>query len=450
MIETVQIQAAFQALRAGRRAMRATTAEQRIELLENLRAEIQRRKTDIIEAIHQDLGRPLTDEGEFATIMGNIDMVHAHLKEWMEPVTVEKSPTSPEAEAIYIKYEPRGVVLLFGTWDFPFGMFFSPLIQAVAAGNTVLGKTSSMAPASGTVAAEIVRAVFGPDQVAVFEADDVETTADGRSLNNVLLDLPVDHIFLTGSPKVGKEIVKAASRHLATFTLELGGKSPAILDETADLDLAAGAFVGGKAGYQGQTCLSVDYVWVPEGLRDTFIEKYAAALQRAYYVDGEYQLDRDQRIVNRRNYDRVKGYLTEAVERGAKVAFGGSTWDDELTIEPTVLLDTPLDTDVVQEEIFGPILPVMTYTDVEEIFAHSDSLGKPLGFYIYSEDQQFIDHILDNTTSGGVTVNGHVVHWLEENLPFGGVNSSGYGRYHGVWGFRELSNTRSVFHVKTT
>ncbi|MFR0357647.1 aldehyde dehydrogenase family protein [Streptomyces sediminimaris] len=448
MLEPDEIQRIFQAQRSHRRVMRHTTAAERVERLERLRAEILKRQDEIGRAIHEDLGRPADNRDEIQTVMGNLDKVRDELADWMAPLPVAKSPATPSAERVFVRYEPRGVVLLFGTWDFPIGMFFSPLIQAVAAGNVVLAKTSSMAPATGEVIERIVRAVFDEREVAVFNDDDVSTRDGVRGTNDVLLDLPVDHIFLTGSPRVGKIIVEKAARHMASFTLELGGKSPAIVDRTIDLGLVAQAFLGGKIYNHGQTCLSVDYAWVPADLRDAFVETYVTAVKGAYYDEaGEFQWQRDGRFVDKRNYERVKGYLDEAIARGATVAFGGRTDADNLVIEPTVLVDVPRDTQIIQEEIFGPILPVLTYTDEEEIFAHSDALGKPLGFSVYSKDDAFIERMLDNTTSGGVTINGHAVHWAEENLPFGGVNSSGYGRYHGVWGFRELSNARSVFHV---
>jgi aldehyde dehydrogenase (NAD+) len=188
-------------------------------------------------------------------------------------------------------------------------------------------------------------------------------------------------------------------------------------------------------------------VWVPEGLRDAFVEKVTAVVRDAFYQDGVFQWRRDGRFVDRRNFERVKGYLDQAVALGATIASGGTADPEHLVIEPTVLVDVPAGCDLLREEIFGPILPVLTYTDEEEIYTHADTLGKPLGFSVYSRDDAFVDRVLANTTSGGVTVNGHAVHWQEENLPFGGVNSSGYGRYHGIWGFRELSNARSVYHV---
>jgi len=447
MLELQDVQQVFAAQQANRRALAQTTAEQRIERLLRLRGEVERRAADIGAAINADLGRPVDNRDEINTVLGSIDRIQAGLAEWMAPLEVPRTPGLPQAKGVYVRYEARGVVLLFGTWDFPIGMFFSPFVQAVAAGNTVLGKTSSMAPATGKVVGEIVSAVFPPEEAIAYSDGDVSTPEGQRLLRDVLLDLPVDHIFLTGSPKVGSAIVAAASKHLATFTVELGGKSPVIVDDTADLDKVAEALLGLKIYNHGQTCLSADYLWVPPHRRDELIEKYTAAVQAAYYEDGVYQWQRDGRFVDRRNFDRVKGYLDEAVGKGAKVAFGGSSDADALVVEPTVLTDIPLDTGVIREELFGPVLPVLTYTDEQEIYEHSAALGKPLGFYIFSSDDEFVERVLANTTSGGVTVNGGMLHWVEENLPFGGVNSSGYGRYHGVWGFRELSNARSVFHA---
>jgi aldehyde dehydrogenase (NAD+) len=447
VLELHDVQRFFEAQQAKRRALAQSTAEQRIERLLRLRGEVERRAADIGVAINEDLGRPVENRDEVNTVLGNIDKVQAELADWMAPLGVPRTPGLPDAKGVYVRFESRGVVLLFGTWDFPIGMFFSPLVQAVAAGNTVLGKTSSMAPTTGKVIEEIVSAAFPPEEVIAY-TDRTVSTPEGESLlRDVLLDLPVDHIFLTGSPKVGSTIVKAASQHLATFTVELGGKSPLILDDTSNLDKVVDALIGPKIYNHGQTCLSCDYLWVPPHRREELIEKFTAAVQAAYYEHGVYQWQRDGRFVDRRNFDRVKGYLDEAIAKGAKVAFGGASNADSLTIEPTVFTDIPVDTDVIQEELFGPILPVLTYTDEQEIYAHSASLGKPLGFYIFSSDDEFVERVLANTTSGGVTVNGGMLHWVEENLPFGDVNSSGYGRYHGVWGFRELSNARSVFHA---
>lgn len=447
MLQYHTVLSGFEKLRANCAVAKATTVEQRREKLERLGKEIESRAADIAAGIHLDLGRPRENRDEINTVLGNIRKATAELDEWMTPITVTASPGLPAAKRVFVQYEPRGVILLFGTWDFPIGMFFSPLVQAIAAGNVVLAKTNSMAPATGAIIAEIIRAVFPPEEVSVLTEQNVQTRDGERYLNDVLLELPVDHIFLTGSPRVGAMIVAAAAKTLATFTLELGGKSPVILDETADLKLVAEKLLRGKLYNHGQTCLSVDHLWVPATHREELINRYQAAVQAAFYDGERFAFERDGRFIDERNFRRVERLLSTAVEDGAVVAFGGKTHPESLVIEPTVLTDVPLHAEILRDEIFGPVLPVLTYTSEEEIWKFQNSLPKPLGLYIYSQDDSFIESVLANTSSGGTTVNGHAIHWAEENLPFGGVNSSGYGRYHGIWGFREFSNARSVYIV---
>lgn len=446
MLASSEVDRLFYGLRSQRRAMRHTSARERITRLERLRAELVARQEDIGQAIHTDLGRPAEDRFEVEMLFKNIDTAREELAGWMKPQPIEKSVSAP-AERVFVTYEPRGVVLLFSTWNFPLSLFFSPLIQAVSAGNVVLAKPNTSAPAVGDVIEKIIHTVFDEREVAIVNAEEVATPDGVRDANDVLLDLPVDHIFLTGSPRVGKIVVEKAAQHLSSFTLELGGKNPAIIDQTADLGTVADMFVPGKVFNQGQNCLAVDYAWVPQAHRDELVEKFAAAVKKNYYSDDRFQWERDARFVNRRNFDRVKSYLDEAVAGGAKVAFGGGSDPENLVIEPTVLIGVPADAKILHEEIFGPILPVLTYTDEEQVFDHVEAAGKPLAVSIYSRDQAFIDRVLENTMSGGVSINASNQHWFEDNLPFGGVNMSGYGAYHGIWGFRELSHARAVFHM---
>lgn len=378
MIELSEIQRLFDVQRNHRHVVKAATGEQRIQRLRSLREQLLAHEKEIAQAIYDDLGRPLDNRDEFDTVLGNIEKAENELAQWMAPVPVEKSPSSPEAHSIFIKYEPRGNVLLFGTWDFPIGMFFSPLIAAITAGNVVIAKTSSLTPASGQVICDVVRAAFDEAEVAVINDTEVSTPDGTRRTNDVLLDMPFDHVFLTGSPRVGREIVAKAAKNLTSFTLELGGKSPAILDATADLDAIMPHLIFGKNYNHGQTCLTVDYLWLPTAMRETFIEKYVAAVRETYYVGDDYQWERDARFVNKKNFDRVRGYLDDAVARGAKVAFGGQADEEHLVIEPTVLTDVPAEAEIVREEIFGPILPIFTYDDEQEIYAHFATLGKPL------------------------------------------------------------------------
>ena len=237
----------------------------------------------------------------------------------------------------------------------------------------------------------------------------------------------------------------AAARHLASVTLELGGKCPVVLDDTTDVAAAAATIAAARCYNSGQVCLCPDVAWVPAGKRDALVEQLRQSVQAALYKDGKLDKNSFGRMVDRRNFDRVKGYLDDAIARGAKVAFGGTTEAEDLTIHPTVLVDVPPDARIMHEEIFGPILPVVGYDTAADVCAAVQAGGKPLAMYVYSNNPAFVDTILNNTSSGGVTVNGWAMHWFEPQLPFGGVNESGIGRYHGIHGFRELSHERSVF-----
>jgi aldehyde dehydrogenase (NAD+) len=354
----------------------------------------------------------------------------------MASVEVTPAPVFAGARA-RIVYEARGVCLVFGPWTFPFQLLFEPLVPVIAAGNTAILKPNELAPATSRISAQIIRQVFDEREVAVVEG--------GVEQANALLALPVDHVFFTGSPKVGRVVMASAARHLASVTLELGGKCPVVLDDTTDLAAAAATIAAARCYNSGQVCLCPDVAWVPESRRDALVGHLKDAVGAALYRDGKLDKSSYGRMVDRRNFDRVKGYLDDAVERGASVAFGGITEEDDLTIHPTVLLDVPADARIMHEEIFGPILPVVSYRTPTEVCAAVQSGGKPLAMYVYSNDPKFVDTIVSNTSSGGVTVNGWAMHWFEPQLPFGGVNESGIGRYHGIHGFREVSHERSVF-----
>jgi aldehyde dehydrogenase (NAD+) len=419
-----------------------TSAAHRIALLEKLRAAVVSRAGEVRDALHADLGRPAEEPimGEVADVLGDIDEAIAHLEEWMAPTPVEPTAGLGFDDAkVSIAYEARGVVLLFGPWNFPFQLVLSPLVPIIAAGNTAIVKPNEMTPATSALLASIIREVFDEREVAVFEG--------GVDLANELLDLPVDHIFFTGSPAVGKIVMAAAAKHLASVTLELGGKCPAIIDDTADLDLAVTSIAEGKLYNAGQVCLSPDYVLVTEANRDAFVERYLAWLEENLYVDGQFDAAAISKLVDDRNYARVAGYVGEAVQSGAVVRGPRGTETPDRSMEPVVLMDVPPSASVLQEEIFGPVLPVLTFIDAADVQGHVRTLGKPLAMYIFSADEAFVDEVVAGTSSGGVTVNGWASHFMEPRLPFGGIGSSGVGAYHGVFGFRELSHARGIVQV---
>lgn len=433
-----EIDKVFALQRANRATLKASNATQRRARLQRLRDAIVAHSNEIDEALFLDLrkAREGSRNPEIHTVLEEIDTALSGLARWMEDEQVEPSPRFKGHRAL-IRYEPRGVVLLFGPWNFPFSLVFAPLVQIIAAGNACIAKPNEMQPRTSAVSAKIIRAVFPEDEVAVFEG--------GVPMAERLLELPVDHIFFTGSPAVGKRIMTAAARHLATVTLELGGKCPAILDHGVDLEQTVAMVLAARFRNAGQLCLSVDHVWVPESMCDQFVEAAVRLVAEMFYVDGKLATERLPRIVDRKNFDRVKGYLDDALMRGARLAFGGQLDADDLTIAPTMLLDVPCDATAMQEEIFGPVLPVMSYRSLEEVTGFIDSTGKPLGMYIFSPNPAFVDQVLLHSSSGGVTVNGVMMQYAESRLPFGGVNGSGIGRCKGVYGFRELSNARSIF-----
>ncbi|WP_293370399.1 aldehyde dehydrogenase family protein [Nevskia sp.] len=428
----------FEAQRNHQWIVRQSTSEQRKQKLLKLKEVVLKHAAAIGDALQADLGRPVESPMSFeaGVIIGDIDHTIAHLDEWLKPRPVTLTNPSPGAQA-FMQYEPRGVVLLFGAWNFPISLLFTPMIPMIAAGNCVIAKPNEMAPACSKLVAQIVAEAFDPREITVVEG--------GVDLSNQLLELPFDHIFLTGSPRVGKTVMAAAAKHLSSVTLELGGKCPAILDATANLAAAIPQIGIGRTMNNGQTCLCADYALVPKSMRSEFIEKLGAFITATYYDNGVFKPERNARFVDRRNFDRVKGYLDDALKRGAKIAFGGGSDAEALTMEPTVLIDVPADALVMQEEIFGPLLPVVTYDDPSEVHGHIRGGGKPLALYVFSQDQAFVDGVLRNTSSGGVSVNGWALHWFEPALPFGGVNSSGSGRYHGEHGFREVSHERAVY-----
>lgn len=327
-------------------------------------------------------------------------------------------------------------MLIFGPWNFPFALVLQPLVAAIAAGNTAIVKPSEMAPATSRVVATIIGEAFDEHQVAVFEGD-VE-------LAEQLLELPVDHVFFTGSPAVARTVTTAAARHLASVTLELGGKCPAIVDGSTDLSAAAALIAVGKMTNAGQICLSPDHVFVRADLRDQFVEAYLQHVESGVYADGKIDLNAMARMVDERNFDRVAGYLDDAVQRGATLVGTGRRDRGTLTIEPAVLCDVPDGARVMQEEIFGPVLPVVAYDSIDEVVDVIRSRPKPLAVFAYTNDPDTEAAVLGATSSGGVTINGWATHCADSQLPFGGVNASGSGAYHGVYGFRELSHARAV------
>jgi aldehyde dehydrogenase (NAD+) len=433
-----EIQRVFGLQRANRTRLKRTSPEERREKLLRFRAAVVEHADEASAALHADLGKPLMgiEHFEIQSVLSTIDEAVAALDEWMQPLPVEPSAQFTGNEA-YILYEPRGVVLLFGPWNFPLALSLEPLVPIIAAGNSAIVKPNELQPQTSKVIARIIQQAFSEDEVAVFEG--------GIPVAEALQDLPFDHVFFTGSPAIGKRVMAAAARHLTSVTLELGGKCPAIIDDHYPIADAAQKIVGSRFFNAGQLCLAVDYVLVPRDRERELVDTVKAMIDAFFYVDGVFQAERMSRLVDGRNFDRVAGYIEDAVQRGARIEKSGGQDRAALRMEPVVLTGVNRSARIMQEEIFGPVLPVIGYDDADEIEAIVDATGKPLALYAFSNNEAFVDDILTRTSSGGVTVNGVMTHYAESRLPFGGVNGSGMGRYRGRAGFLELSNARSVF-----
>ncbi len=418
--------------------MKASSADERKTLLSQLRDAVKAHGDEIIEAVKKDTRKPEMEVGitEVANVVANIDRNINNLDEWMRPLDVPSS-LDPDDSA-QILYEARGVCLILGPWNFPLGLVFGPLAAAVAAGNCCMVKLTDLCPATASVAGRIISEVFDEKEVALFEGDVDVATA--------LLELPFNHIFFTGSTRVGKLVMAAAAKNLATVTLELGGKSPVIIDDGADVEKIAGDLAGAKQFNGGQACICPDYVFVKESQKETLVNTFREKVKENLYdEDGNIKKENIAQIVNPQNFARVKGLFEDAVAKGACVAVGGELEEGDLTVHPTMLTDVTPNMAILQEEIFGPVLPVVTYDDLDEAIEYIERRDKPLALYVYSPDQDNIDRILKRTSSGGVTVNGVFSHYLENNLPFGGVNGSGMGSYHGHFGFKAFSHERAVY-----
>jgi len=424
---------------AHQHTVKATTADDRIAKLLRLKEALMTHRDAIADALHADLRRARVGAPEVGAVLAEIEHTVAHLGQWMQPVDVLPSLPIPGAAARII-YEPRGVCAVFGPWNFPVLLVLQPLVPLIAAGNCAIVKPNELTPASSRIVARIIRETFDEAEIAAVEG--------GVELATAMQDLPFDHVFFTGSPAVGKHVMASAARHLTSVTLELGGKCPVIIDDTVDLEAVARKVAMGRCTNAGQLCLAADHVWIPASLREPFVEHLASAFRALFYKNGQLDKTAFGRIVDQRNLARIERALDDAVSRGASIRFGGEIDREDLTVHPTVLTDVPLDALLMREEIFGPVLPVMTYGDESEIWATIRAGGKPLAIYIFSRDEERIARQLQNTSSGGVTINDILLHAMDPVLPFGGVNGSGMGRYHGIHGFKEMSHERAVFTVK--
>lgn len=414
-----------------------TSYSERIAKLSALQRAIQYTYRDKIHAaLYKDLKRPVVESDLVAIylVIKEIKHVKAHLKQWLKKQHVDSHFTLLGTKSWFI-YEPKGVCLIISPWNYPINLALSPLIAAIAAGNTAIIKPSEIATHCSAVIAEMMNTLFKDNEVAVVEG--------GADVAQELLKLPFNHIFFTGSIGIGKLIMTAAAKHLTSVTLELGGKSPVIIDVSANLKLTAKAIAWIKHFNNGQTCIAPDYVFIHHSIKDQFIKQYKDALLE-FYTDNPSTSSTYGRIINEKHYKRLISYLEDAKACKAHFDVEGIKNASDQFIGPTVISDLPEEALLSQEEIFGPILPIKTYNHLDEVIAYLKPKDKPLALYIYAKRRKVINYIIKNTRAGTTGINNNGLQFSNHNLPFGGSNSSGIGKAHGFFSFQEFSNQRGV------
>ena len=415
--------------RANRDRVAATSAEERIEKLRRFHAAMFAHRADFYGALWADYQKPApeVDMSEIYPVVSEARHAIKHLRRWMRPRRVA-TPLALLGSRSRIVHEAKGVVLILSPWNFPVNLTLAPFVSAIAAGNCVVMKPSEMTPHTSALMKRIIGELFDESEAAVVEGD--------AGIAEALLRKKWDHIFFTGSPAVGRVVMKAAAEHLTPVTLELGGKSPVIVDRTANLDEAAKKIAWGKFLNCGQICIAPDYLLIDEAIEKPFVEKLRAAIAPETGL-----------IVNDRHAARVKHLFDDAVSGGAEVVAGGGF--DQRAIAPTLLANVDPESPVMQQEIFGPLLPMMTYRTLDDALRIIAAREKPLVLYLFSRSRKVIDDVLRRTTAGGTAINDTLVQFYQLNLPFGGVGESGVGKAHGQFGFEAFSNARGVFEQPT-
>lgn len=432
-----QIKSVFDLQQQHKFELRKTDAKTRIAKLKKLKQALTDAEAEIFAALEQDLRKNPFESAvtELYFTYAEIDHAIKKLRSWMRPKAAGRTLSNFFVRN-RIYYEPKGVCLIIAPWNYPLQLMMSPLVSAIAAGNCAILKPSEISVATASVIAKLIANTFEPKEIACFEGD--------AAVSTTLLGLPFDHIFFTGSTAIGKIVMEAAAKNLTSVTLELGGKSPAIVDETCDLKKAAEKIAWGKLVNAGQTCIAPDYVLIEESLEADFVKHYHAAVEKMFYVHSEINKNDYAKIVNQKQFNRLQKLIEASVAEGAIVAVGGKFDEKDLTITPTLLTAVTENNVIMQDEIFGPVLPVVSYSRLEEAIDLVNRKQKPLALYIFSNSTENQNKIIAETSAGGTCVNDVLVHIGNPNLPFGGVNSSGMGSCHGIFGFKTFSHERAV------
>ena len=412
------------------------SVEFRIEMLKRLYEAIQKYEKQIQEALQKDLGKS-DFEGfmcEIGLTLTEISYMLKHIRGFAKEKTVY-TPLAQFASRSYRKPTPRGTVLIMSPWNYPFLLTMEPLVDAIAAGNTVVLKPSAYSPATSGVISALIEECFEPEYVAI--------VTGGRKENAKLLEQKFDFIFFTGSQAVGKEVMRHAAEHLTPVVLELGGKSPCIVDATADIKLAAKRIVFGKYLNCGQTCVAPDYILCHASIKEALVKEVCIQIRKQYGNEPLQNPDYGK-IINEKHLERIVGLIEQE-----KVFLGGKYDKERLQIEPTVMQNVSWEDPVMQEEIFGPLMPILTFDSYDEIYQTLQEKEKPLALYVFSNDKKRIQEVTERLQYGGGCINDVVIHLATSEMPFGGVGESGMGGYHGKVGFETFSHTKSIVDKKT-
>ncbi|QCK13750.1 aldehyde dehydrogenase family protein [Mangrovivirga cuniculi] len=421
--------------------LRKSTVKDRIKKLRKLEKQILHFQADIKQALYNDFQKPAeeTEISETWVVLTEIRHTCKNLKKWLRPQKVD-TPLPLLGSTSKVIFEPKGRTLIISPWNYPFNLALGPLISAVAAGNTCIIKPSEFTPSTNVVIKEIISRVFDKTEVAVVEGEVPET--------QYLLSLPFDHIFFTGSPAVGKIVMEAAAKNLTGVTLELGGKSPTIIHKDAKIKDAAEKIVFGKFLNAGQTCVAPDYLLVHKDIKGKLIESLKTTIENKFQ-SGDPESTPYCNIINQKNGERIKDIFRDAVDKGARVISGGDFENNDKTISPTLIDSVSDDMRIMEEEIFGPLLPIVEYDDLKTAAEIINRKPKPLALYYFgssSKDQKFI---VQSCQSGTTAINDCVLQFTNTEIPFGGIGNSGFGNGHGYWGVRAFSHERPILKQNT-
>jgi len=429
----------FEHLKQASIELRKEPLEKRIDKLLALRAWIKANRSAIQQAIHNDFKKPAAevDTTEIFPVLDEIKSALDNLGRWSKPKKVDAPLTMIGTRSVIV-YEPKGLCLIISPWNYPFNLSVGPLVSALAAGNNVILKPSEITPYTSALIKKMCEEIFDKEIVTVFEG--------GPEVSQALLKLPFDHIFFTGSPAIGKVVMRAAAENLTSVTLELGGKSPTVVTSSARVKEAAQRIAVAKFINNGQTCIAPDYVWVHESVASAFISHLKEQVQKLFSGSEKniQESNHYARIVNEKHYDRLNILLQDAVDKGATLELSGPVEQSERFIHPMILSKVSLDSRVMEEEIFGPILPVLVYQSLDDVIGMINSKPKPLALYFFGSNKNDLHRVKQETSSGAICINDCAIHFLNHNLPFGGVNNSGIGKSHGYYGFMAFSNEKPV------